>query len=96
METEREAQQSKMKAQLDVWSAQLDLLKARAAKAEAGAKVELHKAAGELQKLQESAKKQLGQLTAASAEGWKDVKTSLGDAWTKLSVAVEETLKKIG
>jgi flagellar hook-basal body complex protein FliE len=95
METNREAHQAKMKAQLDEWSAKLDVLKAKAAKAEAGAKIELHKAMDEMNALQASAKQHLDQLASASADGWKDVKSGVEEAWTKFGAAVEATWKKV-
>lgn len=91
----REAHQAKMKAQLDEWSAKLDLLRAKAAEAEAGAKIELHKAMDEMLKLQESAKQHLDRLASASADSWTDVKSSVEDVWTKVSAAVEATWKKV-
>ena len=77
METNREAHQAKMKAQLDEWSAKLDVLKAKAAKAEADAKIELYKAMDEMHELQASAKQHLDQLASASADRW----TSPGTGW---------------
>ena len=95
METNRDVHQAKLKAQLDEWGARLDGLKAKAAKAEAGAKNQLHQAADELGKLQESAKKQLAELSAASGQTWMSVKTGVDEAWAKVTSAVEATWKKV-
>ena len=95
METNREAHQAKMKAQLDEWSAKLDVLKAKAAKAELDAKIELYKAMDEMHELQASAKQHPDQLASASADRWKDVKSGVEEAWTKFGATVEATWKRI-
>lgn len=91
METTRQAHQDKMKAQLDDWRARIDTLKANAAKAEIGAKVELDRVVGELHELEASAKRHFDQLAAASVENWNEVKTSLDDIWAKVATAVDAT-----
>ena len=91
METTRQAHQDKMKSQLDDWRARIESLKANAAKAEAGAKVELEKVVGELRDLEASAKKHFDELAAASIENWSTVKTALDDSWAKVSSAVDST-----
>jgi gas vesicle protein len=89
MDTTRQAHQDKMKTQLDDWRARIDSLKANAAKAEAGAKVELEKVVGELRQLEALAKKHFDELAAASVENWHAVKTALDDTWTKVGGAVD-------
>jgi hypothetical protein len=91
METNRQAHQDSMQAQLDQWHARLEVLEAAAAKAAVGAKAELHKAMEELHALQASAKTHFAELAAASAETWKDVKTSIDSSWSRVSTAVEAT-----
>jgi predicted nucleic acid-binding Zn-ribbon protein len=94
-EPTREAHTEKLKVQINDWSARLDTLKAKAGKAEAQAKVELHKAVEELSHLQDSAKQELAKLTSASAEAWKDVKHGVEGAWTKVSSAIDSAWKKV-
>jgi hypothetical protein len=91
METTRQAHQDKMKSQLEDWRARIDVLEANAAKAEAGAKVELAKIVSELHELEASAKKHFEELSAASAENWSVVKTALDDTWAKVTGTVEAT-----
>ena len=94
METNRQAHQDSMQAQLDQWRARLEGLEATAAKAAVGAKAELHKAMEELHALQVAAKKHFDELASASAETWKDVKTSVDSSWSRVSTAVEATWKR--
>jgi flagellar hook-length control protein FliK len=93
--TTRDAYQAKMKAQLDEWSAKLDVLKAKLAGADANARLDLHHAADELHKLHDAGKQQLAKLSATSAEAWKDAKSGLEEGWTKVSDAASVLWKKV-
>jgi hypothetical protein len=95
MGTKNDAHIDKVKAQVDEWSARLDVLKAKAAKADASARIELHKAADDMSTLQDAAKKHLEELLAASVEASKEAKSGLDDAWSTMSAAVEAAWKKI-
>ena len=93
--TTRDAYQAKMKAQLDEWSAKLDVLKAKLAGADAGARLDLHHASDELHKLHDAGKVQLAKLAATSADAWKDARTGLEEGWTKVSDAAAVLWKKV-
>jgi hypothetical protein len=93
--TTRDAYQSKMKAQLEEWSAKLDVLKARLAGAEAQSRLDLHHVADELYRLHDAGKQQLATLAATSAEAWKDARGGLEDGWTKVSDAATQLWKKV-
>jgi hypothetical protein len=95
MESNREAHQAKMKAQLDEWTAKIDVLKAKLAKAEASAKIELNHSMDELHKLHEAGQKQLDKALAASADAWAETKKGLDEGWSKVSGAVETLWKKV-
>jgi len=73
----KEEYQAKVEAQLKKWGVELEELKAKAAKATAGAKAELNKQIEILKARQDVAQKKLKELKAASGEAWKDVKTGL-------------------
>jgi len=73
----REEYQAKIEAQLKKWSAELEELKAKAAKAGTDAKAELNRQIETLKARQDTAQKKLKELKAASGEAWKDVKSGL-------------------
>jgi hypothetical protein len=93
--TTREAYQSKMKAQLDEWSAKLAVLKARLAGAEAQKRLDLHHVADELHRLHDAGRQQLATLATTSAEAWKDARGGLQDSWLKVSDAATVLWKKV-
>jgi len=93
--TTRDAYQAKIKAQLDEWSAKLDVLKARLAGAEASSRLDLHHAADELHRLHDAGKRQLATLAATSADAWKDAKAGVEDGWNKVSDAASVLWKKV-
>ena len=84
-----------MKAQLDEWSAKVDLLKAKVALAEVGAKMEIHRGVIELRKLHQVGSEHLQELVSASPGAWKDVKSGIDEAWTEVETAVEETWDRL-
>ncbi len=95
METTKEDYQKKMEAQLDVWSARLDVLKAKADKASAEAKIELQQQTDKLKELQVSAREHLTKLEGATATAWNDVKADVTDKWNQVSGAVEALWSRV-
>jgi hypothetical protein len=93
--TTRDAYQAKIKAQLDEWSAKLDVLGAKLAGADASARLDLHHASDELHRLRDAGKLQLDKLMATSADAWKDARSGLEDGWTKVSDAASVLWKKV-
>jgi flagellar hook-basal body complex protein FliE len=95
MEMTREEYRKKVEAQIAVWEARLDALKAKADQAGTEARTELRKQIEELRALQAPAKNYLEQLRAASARAWSDVRAEVEEAWMKLSVAIETAWKRV-
>jgi hypothetical protein len=93
--TTRDAYQAKIKAQLDEWSAKLDVLKARLAGAEASTRLDLHHASDELHRLHDAGKQQLAALAATSADAWQGARTGLEQGWNKVSDAASVLWKKV-
>ena len=90
----KEAYIEKLDAQLRQWNAQIDLLKAKADKAEAGAKIELHKQLNTVRAQQEAAQAKLKELRAVSEDAWETLKDGAERAWRELKVAVESAASK--
>ena len=90
MKDKRKAFEEKLDAQLDEWSAQIDLLKAKADKAKAEMKIEYYQAIEGLQHKQSDAKAQLQELKRAGDEAWEDLKTGAEKAWTEVKSAYHD------
>ena len=85
----QEAYQKKMKAQLDVWSAEIDKLKAQATKMEADAEVKAHREIDDLRAKRDAAEEKLARLERAGDDAWEDVKAGVESAWDSLADAVK-------
>jgi len=81
MEDKRKAYEKKIDAQLEEWSTQIALHKARADKAKAEVKIEYYKTIETLQRRQEEAKARLHELETSGDEAWEDLKTGAEKAW---------------
>jgi creatinine amidohydrolase/Fe(II)-dependent formamide hydrolase-like protein len=90
METTKEAYQQKLQAQLEEWRARVAVLEAKVAKADDATKGVLNEHAGEIAKLQETAKQTFEEFKAASVETWTDVRTK----WSQVSDAMEKLWSK--
>ena len=85
----RKRYEEKLDAQLEEWSAQMTLLKAKADSAMAEAKIQYYKTIEALQYEQDTARMKLGELKGASDEAWEEIKTGVEEAWT----IVEDSLR---
>ena len=70
----RKVYESKLDAQLAEWKADIDVLKAKAKRAEVGAKVSYDKAIDALQRKHDEAGHHLRDLKTASDDAWESVK----------------------
>jgi hypothetical protein len=95
METTQEAYKQKMEAQIKEWSARLEVLKAKAEKATAEAKLEMHAQAEKLKALEVSAQEHLAKLQASAAGTWDTVKADVTEKWNQVSGAVEAIWAKV-
>jgi hypothetical protein len=90
MKDKRKAYEEKLEAQLKEWSAQLALLKARADKATAEAKIEYYKTIEALQRKQNDAKAKLRELKTAGDEAWEDLKAGAEKVWAEVKAAYHD------
>lgn len=86
----KEAYQKKMQAQLDVWSAEIDRLKAQAAKMEADAQIKSMKQIDELRAKRDAAAEKLARLERAGDDAWEDLKGGIEGAWDSLASALKD------
>lgn len=94
MKGKREAHEEKLAAQLEEWNAQVALLKAKADKATAQAKIEYYETIEALQHKHDEARTKLQELKAASDEAWEDLKTGAEKAWTEVRTAFHGAASK--
>jgi hypothetical protein len=94
MGDKRKAYEEKLDAQLEEWNAQIALLKARADKGKAEAKIEYYKTIEALQRKQDEARTKLHALKTAGDEAWEDLKAEAETAWTELKSAFHESISK--
>lgn len=80
----RKAYESKLDAQLAQWDADLDVLKAKARRAEVDARVNYDKAIDALQRKHAEAGVHLVKLKAATDETWESVKAGTEKCWHEL------------
>ncbi len=95
MDTSKEAYKAKMEAQLKLWSARFDGMKAKADKASAGAKIELLKQVEELKALEGAAKKHIAEVEASATDAWHTAKEGIERRWNQLSGSIEALWNKI-
>ena len=94
MKDTRKAYEDKLDAQLKEWSAQTALLKAKADKAKADAKIEYYKNIEALEHKQEVAGTKLHELKAAGDEAWESLKTGAEKAWDEVKAAYHNAASK--
>ena len=94
MKDKRKAYEEKIDAQLEEWSAQIALLKARADKAKAEVKIEYFKTIEALQHKQDEARANLHGLKTAGDEAWEDLKTGVEKAWAEVKTAFHNAISQ--
>jgi prefoldin subunit 5 len=94
MKDKRKAYEEKLDAQLEEWSAQIALLRARADKARKEAKIEYDKTIESLQHKQDDVRTKLNELKTAGDEAWEDLKSGAEKAWNEVKAAFHEAISK--
>ena len=91
---DRKAYESKLDAQLAQWSADLDVLKAKAKRAEVDAKVAYDKSIDAMQRKHDEASKHLRDLKTASDDAWESVKTGTEKVWVEVKALFQGSTRK--
>jgi len=89
-DSDREAYEKKLQAQLDQWQAEMDKLKAKADAAEADARIEYQKQIDRLEAQRQDALKQMKEFQEAGDSAWKDMKAGMESAWASLHESLEK------
>lgn len=92
----KQAYESKVKAQLDNFNAQIDQMKAKAAEANADAAIEYNKMIDDLTNKRDTAQAKLDEIGKASEDAWEDLKVGFESAWNDLENAFKNAMNKFG
>lgn len=85
--SEKHAYEKKLQARLDEWSAEIEILKAKADSLEADAQLEYQRRIDDLDAMREAASERLEELRNAGDDAWQDLKAGADEAWTRLEQA---------
>lgn len=94
MTDKRKAFEEKFDAQLNEWSAEIALLKAKADKAKAEVKIEYYKTLETLQGKQDVARTKLKELRSAGDDAWEDVKAGAETVWTEIKAVFQNAASR--
>jgi hypothetical protein len=78
----------KMEDKLDEWSAEIDLMAAKAGKVAAGARTEYHEQVALLREKQADARQMLKGVRQSGEGAWEDLAAGIDLAWTAMREAV--------
>lgn len=95
MNTKKEAYHEKFEAQLREWAADIDVLKAKADKATAEAKILYLEQIEELRAKQTVAQTKLQEFCASGEHAWDELKPGLEHTWNDLKTAIDNAVSKI-
>ena len=92
--SDKELYLQKMRAQLDEWKADVDILKAKASRTSADAQLKMNKQIEMLESKIEEGKTKLSELSSASEDAWESLKEGVESAWDSLKSAVSDAATK--
>ena len=92
--SDKEHYQQKLQAQLDLWKAEAEALKAKAADATADAKIEMHKQVDALELKLEEGKLKLAEFADSGHEAWESLKDGAESVWISIKSAFSDAKDK--
>ncbi|MDD2266145.1 hypothetical protein [Sulfuricurvum sp.] len=87
--------QQKKEAQLNVWKAEIDKLKAKSSMASADAQIEMNKQITMLEKKIDEGKTKLSDLIQATDDMYESMKAGVESSWDSLKTAFSDMTSKI-
>ena len=94
MDDNKDAYVRKLKAKIDEWNAEIDLLKARAKLAEAESRIKYQKQVEELKEHRDKAREKITDLQEAGEGAWKDLRVGVELAFESMSQALKSARKR--
>ena len=90
----REDYIDKLAAQLKIWLAEIDTLKAKAGKETVEVKIAIHKEVEILNKKMQDAQKKLQEISKKTGDAWESLSEGTNKAWNDLREAVRQAGEK--
>ncbi|MDZ7754116.1 MAG: coiled coil domain-containing protein [Gammaproteobacteria bacterium] len=90
----KKAYQERMEAELREWQARIDVLKAKADKAQADQKLEYQEEIESVRAKQQQVRERMKELQDAGADAWQEVKAGLDAAWEDMRSAADRALER--
>ncbi|PLX99651.1 MAG: coiled coil domain-containing protein [Desulfuromonas sp.] len=84
----KKSYEERLEAELNEWSAKIDVLKAKAAKTKSDAEINFAEEIERLEAKKAGAKAKLQQLREAGDDAWDDLKAGIEKAWSDLGSAI--------
>lgn len=91
---EKDAFVQKLHAKLDEWNAEIDMLKAKADKAEADSQAEYHKQIEVLREKRKDAESKIRDVVEAGDGALEDLKSGVQGAWDSMEEALKSARSK--
>lgn len=92
--SDKNAYEQKLQAQLKIWQAEIDKLRAQADKASADARLQYDKQVDELVTYQKKGKEKLRELQDANEHAWADMRHGMERAWDDMSKAWKDAMSR--
>ncbi|MCB5187233.1 hypothetical protein LG200_04335 [Methylobacillus caricis] len=92
----KDAYVEKLKAQLDEWSADIDVLETKVRKADAELRIKYDEQVIALKEKRDLAKVKLAEVQSSAGEAWQELKKGSDEAWEAIKHALAEARKKFG
>lgn len=92
--SDKELYQQKLQAQLDIWKADIDKLKAKAAGTTADAKLEMHKQVDVLEAKLEEGKLKLAEFADSGHDAWESLKDGAESVWLSIKSSFNDAKDK--
>jgi len=90
----KKSYEQRLEAELNEWSAKIDVLKAKAAKTKADVEINFSEEIKMLEEKKNSAKEKLQQLQEAGDDAWVDLKSGIERAWSDLGSAISQAASR--
>ena len=92
--TDKKAYTEKLKAELEEWNAEIDLMRAKAKNASADARLEYERQVDDLESQRDTVKTKLHELENSSTDAWEDLKQGADRIWKDMRTAVESAASR--